>query len=43
MKPRKGDEINEGVPTCIASDILLSWWRESLCEFVDLVLNGGGG
>lgn len=27
------------VPTCIAGNILLPWWRESFGEFVDLILN----
>jgi hypothetical protein len=32
-----------GIPTCIASNILLSWGRESFGELMDLVLDGRGG
>jgi hypothetical protein len=37
------EEVNAVVPTGIASDILLSWWREGFSEFVNLILNGRGG
>ena len=32
-----------GIPTCITSNILLSWGRESFSELMDLVLDGRGG
>ena len=32
-----------GLPTCIASNILLSWGRESFGELMDLVLSGRRG
>jgi hypothetical protein len=39
IKHGRGKQINHGAPTCIASDILFSWWRERLCELVNLVLD----
>jgi hypothetical protein len=33
----------ERAPTCIACDVLLSRRRECFCEFVNLVLDRGGG
>ena len=43
MKHGRGKQINNGVPTCIASDILFSRRRERLCELVNLVLDRRGG
>lgn len=32
-----------GIPTCITSNILLSWGRKSFSELMDLVLDCRGG
>ena len=46
MSGEKGDRVERremGIPTCIASNILLSWRRECFSELMDLVLEGRRG